>query len=111
MKGRVSVPRCLLADRTILPASSHERRQVIYHGRVQGVGFRYTCRHIAQSHAVTGFVKNLEDGSVQLVAEGSPEALDRYLSAIAERMGPNIRRADITSSPPTGQFSTFDIAY
>ena len=88
-----------------------ERRQVIYSGRVQGVGFRFTCRHIAQSHAVTGFVKNLDDGNVQLVAEGAPEALDRFLAAIAERMGSNIRKADASTGSPTGQFASFDIAY
>ena len=91
--------------------SQAERRQVIYRGRVQGVGFRFTCRHIAQSHAVTGFVKNLDDGSVQLVAEGVPEALDRFLAAIAERMGSNIRNAEASTSSPTGQFASFEIAY
>ena len=88
-----------------------ERRQVIYSGRVQGVGFRFTCRHIAQSHAVTGFVKNLDDGNVQLVAEGAPEALDQFLAAVAERMGSNIRKAEASTSSPTGQFASFEIAY
>jgi len=84
---------------------------VIYSGRVQGVGFRFTCRHIAQSHEVTGFVKNLDDGTVQLVAEGTPAVLDGFLAAIAERMGPNIRRATTTSSPPTGEYSSFEVTY
>ena len=88
-----------------------ERRQVIYHGRVQGIGFRYTAAHIAQSHAVTGFVKNLDNGSVKLVAEGSPDVLDRFLAEIASRMRPNVRRADVTSSPATGEFAAFDITY
>lgn len=91
--------------------SQAERRQVIYSGRVQGVGFRFTCRHIAQGFAVTGFVKNLEDGTVQLVAEGAPEVLDQYLAAIAERMGPNIRKADASASSTTGQFASFEITY
>lgn len=91
--------------------SQLERRQIIYRGRVQGVGFRFTCRHIAQSHAVAGFVKNLDDGSVQLVAEGAPEALDRFLAAIAERMGSNIRKADASTDSPTGQFTSFEITY
>jgi acylphosphatase len=92
-------------------SAPNERRQVIYHGRVQGVGFRFTCKHIAQGYAVTGFVKNLEDRTVQLVAEGSAEELDRFLAAIAARMGPNIRGADATCSPATGQFSSFEITY
>ena len=94
-----------------MPSANHERRQVIYHGRVQGVGFRFTCKHLAQGHAVSGFVKNLEDGSVQLVAEGEPAALDDFLAAIAGRMGPNIRRAETSTSQPTGQYTSFDITY
>ncbi len=84
---------------------------MIYSGRVQGVGFRFTCRHIAQGFAVTGFVKNLDDGTVQLVAEGASEELDRYLAAIAERMGSNLRKAEASTSTPTGQFTAFEITY
>ena len=94
-----------------LTVNPTERRQVIYTGRVQGVGFRFTCRHIAQGFAVTGFVKNVEDGTVQLVAEGAPEILDGYLAAIAERMGSNIRKAEVSTSSPTGQFTAFEITY
>ena len=47
-----------------------QRREVYFSGRVQGVGFRYTVRMVASRFAVTGFVKNLPDGRVQLVAEG-----------------------------------------
>lgn len=56
-----------------------ERREVRYRGRVQGVGFRYTARSIAQSYAVTGYVKNVADGSVELVVEG--RAGGRFLRA------------------------------
>lgn len=91
--------------------NSNERRQVIYYGRVQGVGFRYTARQIAQSHAVTGFVKNLENGTVQLIAEGVPEALDQFLAEIALRMGSKVRRTDVMGGSPTGEFSAFEIAY
>ena len=42
-------------------------KHVIYKGRVQGVGFRYTCYRLAGNHEVTGFVKNLPDGSVDLI--------------------------------------------
>jgi acylphosphatase len=93
------------------PSTASERRQVIYRGRVQGVGFRFTARQLAQGYAVTGFVKNLDDGGVQLVAEGAPEVLDRFLMAIAEQMGTNIRQAETANSQPTGQFTSFEIAY
>jgi acylphosphatase len=66
-----------------MTATQSIRREVFYSGRVQGVGFRWTVRHIAQSHAVTGFVKNLEDGRVQLVVEGATAELDRLLAQSA----------------------------
>ncbi len=94
-----------------MSADQIERREVVYSGRVQGVGFRWTARQIAQSHAVTGFVKNLDDGRVQLVAEGQPAELDRLLAAIAERMEGNIRDVTVARSPATGQFATFDIVH
>ena len=87
------------------------RREVFYSGRVQGVGFRWTVRHIAQSYAVTGFVKNLEDGRVQLVAEGAPAELDRFLAEISERMGENIRDFSVVVGQATGQFRAFEIVH
>ena len=84
---------------------------VIIRGRVQGVGFRWTARHIAQGFAVTGFVKNLEDRRVELVAEGSATEVDHFLAAIAERLGRNIRDVAVTDAPVTGEFATFEIVH
>ena len=64
-----------------------ERRVVYYSGRVQGVGFRYTARQIARGYHVAGWVKNLDDGRVELVAEGNTEALDGLLSEIEQTLG------------------------
>ena len=91
--------------------SQLQRRQILYSGRVQGVGFRYTARHIAQNYAVTGFVRNLDDGRVELVAEGTAEELERFLTQISSRMTDQIRKAEVTTSPATGQFASFEIAY
>jgi acylphosphatase len=66
---------------------SQERRRVYYSGRVQGVGFRYTAHHLAQGFAVSGFVRNLDDGRVELLAEGEPAELVRFLDAIRGRFG------------------------
>ena len=49
---------------------TQEQREVYYQGRVQGVGFRYAVRSLARRFAVDGFVRNLSDGRVELVAEG-----------------------------------------
>src|SRR5471030_2081507 len=52
------------------PAANRRRMKVFYSGRVQGVGFRYTARTVAAGFEITGYVRNLPDGRVELVAEG-----------------------------------------
>ena len=87
-----------------------QRRTVFYRGRVQGVGFRYTARRIAQTYAVTGFVRNRTDGRVELVAEGDQAEIDRFLAEIVATMESNIHDVQSATSPATGQFSSFEIA-
>ena len=59
-------------------------RQVFYEGRVQGVGFRYTVRRIAKGFDVTGWVRNLLDGRVEMQASGEAEELHGFLQAIRD---------------------------
>lgn len=59
-------------------------RQIIYEGRVQGVGFRYSVRQIAKGFSVTGFVRNLADGRVELQAAGDDEEVRTFVDAIAD---------------------------
>lgn len=84
---------------------------VNYVGRVQGVGFRYTVCRIAEPFEVTGYVKNLPNGSVELVAEGSPSALSELHQEICREMKSNIRNHQLEESPATGEFSSFGVAY
>jgi len=58
--------------------------QVFYEGRVQGVGFRYSARRVATGFDVAGYVRNLPDGRVELVASGDPEEVDGFLDAVRE---------------------------
>jgi acylphosphatase len=94
-----------------MAAASHERRRVRYTGRVQGVGFRFTTHSIAQRYAVAGYVKNLSDRSVELVAEGATGELDRFLAEVAERMADYIREATALTEPATGEYSRFEVAH
>ncbi|MGD9782762.1 MAG: acylphosphatase [Kiritimatiellia bacterium] len=65
--------------------------RVRYEGEVQGVGFRYAARSLANQLGVAGGVENLNDGSVQLVAEGPEDVLKRLLMQIrVSRLGPHI---------------------
>jgi acylphosphatase len=85
----------------------HERRTVHYLGRVQGVGFRYTVTSLAQRYAVQGFVQNLSDGRVRLVAEGTVSELNAFLAAIDDAMRLNIRERTVDTSPASGEFADF----
>ena len=55
-----------------------KRVKILYEGRGQGVGFRYTCMALAQELGLTGYVKNLEDGDVELVLQGDEAAINRF---------------------------------
>ena len=91
--------------------AAQERREVHYSGRVQGVGFRYTVQRIAARFVVTGFVKNLSDGRVQLVAEGSPGELRRFLDAVAAELGYYVAQQQQQTGPATGRFQAFEIRF
>jgi len=86
-----------------------ERREVFYSGRVQGVGFRYTTRRIAANFAVTGYVRNLTDGRVQLVVEGAHPELDCFLARLAAEMDRHISGDELRTSVATGEFDRFEI--
>ncbi|MBE2179569.1 MAG: acylphosphatase [Chthoniobacterales bacterium] len=58
--------------------------QVFYEGRVQGVGFRYSARRVAAGFDVAGYVQNLPDGRVELVASGACGEVDDFLQALRE---------------------------
>lgn len=88
---------------------SQQRYVVYYTGEVQGVGFRYTVCRLAENFEVTGFVRNLPDGRVQLIAEGPTEELDRFLAAVFSQMAQYIRKQNLDKQEPTGQFSSFGL--
>ena len=84
---------------------------VYFSGRVQGVGFRYTVDRIAQHFKITGYVKNLPDGRVCLLAEGEELDLQDFLTAIREsQMSEYIRDFQLLWSPAQGQYQDFGIA-
>jgi acylphosphatase len=91
--------------------SPPKRYTVYFTGRVQGVGFRYNTASIARRHEVSGFVRNCPDGSVEVVAEGNPQEIDKFLREVRDNFFSNIRNERRDVQDATGEFTGFDIRH
>lgn len=87
------------------------RRTCYFTGRVQGVGFRYTVHNLAMPHDIRGYVKNLPDGRVELVMEGSDQEMDDLIGEIRRKMGQFIRRVDTHVEPTAQGLNGFSIKH
>jgi acylphosphatase len=86
------------------------RAHVFFSGTVQGVGFRYTCRSYAADLGLNGWVKNLADGRVELMAEGPKKTVDQLLQSIDKHFDGYIRSKDIDVHDTQGtSFNDFRI--
>lgn len=82
----------------------------MYAGRVQGVGFRYTVRQLAHGFEVVGFVRNMDDGRVEMVVEGEEEELNRFIKHVGTSdLAAYIRHETVECHPATGEFRNFSI--
>lgn len=89
-----------------------QRVRVLYGGRVQGVGFRYTAERVAHETGVTGWVRNLPDGDVEMVAEGSRDELEALLDGIkSSEMGRHITKSSVTWGESLNEFKDFRIEF
>jgi acylphosphatase len=89
-----------------------ERRRITYEGRVQGVGFRMTARRLSSAYPISGYVRNQDDGRVELVVEGDPETLASYLLAVHREFGDMIRDIREQNEPSGGEsLAGFTIRY
>jgi len=85
-------------------------RQVFYEGRVQGVGFRFTCKQVARGFEVVGTVRNLPDGRVELRCGGEREEVDGFLEAIGEsELKSHIKNTTVTPITPLAEWRGFEI--
>jgi acylphosphatase len=94
-----------------LSTQEPKQREIFFSGRVQGVGFRYTTQSLARNFQTTGFVRNLPDGRVQLVVEGTDEEMDRFLLVLHKEMGQYIFNQTETVRPASGKFKGFEIRF
>jgi acylphosphatase len=86
-------------------------RQVFYEGRVQGVGFRFTCKQLARGYEVVGWVRNLPDGRVELQCSGDNDEVEGFLEAIVEsELKSHIKGVTAIPIPPLTSVRGFEIA-
>ncbi|MEW6535694.1 MAG: acylphosphatase [Candidatus Auribacterota bacterium] len=84
--------------------------KVFYEGHVQGVGFRYSVLSISRQFEITGYVKNLPDGRVEVCAEGDDRELNEFLHAISVSHLRNYFTDTAKSwNAYTGRFQSFGI--
>ena len=89
---------------------SHSRKQAVYTGRVQGVGFRATVAHLARDYPVTGWVRNDASGSVTLQAQGTDDAVDSFLDEVQTRQASFIATTSVMELPSDPAEAGFRIA-
>jgi acylphosphatase len=89
-----------------------ERAIVYFSGPVQGVGFRYSVRMLVNGFEVTGTVRNLDDGRVELVAEGPRAEIEGLLEAVRESdVGRFIRGEQMDWTEARNEFRSFEITH
>lgn len=87
-------------------------RKIIFEGRVQGVGFRYATKQLALGFDVIGWVKNLTDGTVELVLEGEDEEVEEFITELVEEssLAHFIKNHIVTDIPPLSDVKGFIIS-
>ena len=86
-------------------------KHIIFIGTVQGVGFRFTAMRVANHHDLTGFVRNLPDGTVEMLAQGKSQDIDSCIDDIKESFGGYVRETKIEDTPPDPRYADFKITF
>ena len=82
-----------------------------YSGKVQGIGFRYTVQDIASSFKIYGWVKNLNDGRVEVLAEAEEDILNSFLEQANQRFSLYIKEVSAQWLPASGEFRDFRVIF
>ena len=86
-------------------------RHIIFIGHVQGVGFRFTAHRIASRYQLAGFVRNLSDGTVEMLAQGPAEDIEECIRDIKEALAGYVRQTVIDEVPPNPKYTDFRITF
>ena len=82
-----------------------------YSGGVQGIGFRFTAERLAEELEITGWVSNLADARVEIVAEADEDTLKYFLAQISSSFSRYIKNTDVSWEPATGEFKDFGVRF
>jgi acylphosphatase len=89
---------------------NRKRMQVFYTGKVQGIGFRYTVKTVSTGFDLTGTVRNLPDGRVELIAEGERNELEDFRGAIRDSgLGHFVQKEEVSWGDAQNEFRGFEI--
>ena len=89
---------------------SEVRKHIVFYGRVQGVGFRYTAKYLARSLELTGWVKNDWDGTVTMEVQGREQLINKLLTGLNHSRFISIEWMD-TKEIPLEEVRGFDVKY
>jgi acylphosphatase len=86
-------------------------RQIWFSGYVQGVGFRFTAQRVATRCRLTGYVRNLDDGRVEMFVQGTPDNIDQCLVDLGETFGSYIRDVKKADGTLSSSYTSFIITH
>ena len=109
-KKSVNFLKIIRKDKDVLKSNMIAKR-IIFVGRVQGVGFRFTAHSIARRYELTGFVRNLSDGNVEMLAQGQAEDIEMSLRDINKIFAGYISETRIEDIEPDNSFKGFRITF
>jgi len=92
-------------------AMSQVAKHIIFIGCVQGIGFRFTAHNTANLYGLAGFVRNLPDGTVEMLTQGSDEDIDECVRDIKEYFSGYIRETKIEETPFDPRYKDFNIRF
>src|SRR5262245_32628233 len=102
---------CFEPRDTILRRGNMTTERIIFSGKVQGLGFRHTVRSLARRHPLQGYVRNLPDGTVEIVAQGNIGAINGLLAELQEHFRNNIRHCERTTTTFAQSLDGFEIRF
>jgi acylphosphatase len=86
-------------------------KHIVFSGRVQGVGFRFTALNVANRYGLTGYVRNVPDGDVEMLAQGQGQMIDDCIRDLQDSFEGIISHIDIEEATPDSKLADFRITF